>query len=361
MQKADGTQKDTLSDTDWQLILGNNPEKFDYTGIDPHMVESYAPRTSVQVPAGGFAVSPATSPEGTDPVSGREWTTDSTAPAHAGAAVDLEYACTFKLTDPNTGKAMPRDCGAAALAKDPTLGEQCDCLAPTSSSFTPAELPAVCNTATPTTQDYAKAYPTIRELLLAKLLGKVQGANEGIVSSLCPIHTEEQTPGDPLFGYRPAMNSIVNSLRKALTPECLPERLPKAPDASGALAVPCLVLGTFPPGNSAPTDCSSLPGYSPVDPTVLQRFKNDQHNTFMDQGSVGTDPLDELTCQLNQLPANSTCDQGTTVGWCYVDNGTSSAMDCPQAIVFTPRALVDNVITNLQCLEAQQADQADAN
>jgi hypothetical protein len=44
----------------------------------------------------------------------------------------------------------------------------------------------------------------------------------------------------------------------------------------------------------------------------------------------------------------------------WLGSPCSRQVDCPQAIVFTPRARVDNVITNLQCLEAQQ-DQADAN
>ena len=83
-------------------------------------------------------------------------------------------------------------------------------------SFTHEQVPAVCNDATPTQQDYAKAYPTIRELLLAKLLGQVPGANEGVISSICPIHTSETSPGDPLYGYRPAMSAIVDRLKRAL-------------------------------------------------------------------------------------------------------------------------------------------------
>ena len=357
LQNPDGTQKDTLAAADWKLILGNDPETFDTSGIDPHMVESFTPRTNVQVPPGGFAVADPASPPGTDPICGREWITNST-PVHPDAPVDLEYACTFPLTDPATGKAASRNCDSAAILKDPTLNASCDCIAPTSGSFTPGQVPAVCNPGTPTMQDFAKAYPTIRELLLAKLLGEVDQANEGIVSSLCPIHTVEETPGDPLFGYRPAMNSIVNSLRKALAPQCLPERLAKTPDADGGLTVPCLILGTFPPGPDAPQDCSSVPGYGDVDPEVLAHFKSDQHARFIAEDGTGADPSTELTCQLDQLPANTACDQGTDVGWCYVDDG--SHQGCPQAVVFTPRALVKNVVTNLQCLEASKADLGDA-
>jgi hypothetical protein len=65
----------------------------------------------------------------------------------------------------------------------------------------------------PTQQDYAKAYPTIREILLAKLLGQTPGANQGVISSICPIHTVEAMPGDPLFGYRPAMTTLIDRLK----------------------------------------------------------------------------------------------------------------------------------------------------
>ncbi|MEO8800989.1 MAG: hypothetical protein ABI551_24060, partial [Polyangiaceae bacterium] len=78
-----------LSPADWTKILGANPEHYDYTGIDPHMVESYKPRDGL-------------SATGTDPINGREWITDTAGVSiNDGGkmpfAVDREYACTFKL------------------------------------------------------------------------------------------------------------------------------------------------------------------------------------------------------------------------------------------------------------------------
>ena len=67
-----------------------------------------------------------------------------------------------------------------------------------------------------TVQVYAKAYPTIRELMLANMMG-----TQGVVSSLCPIHTTPtagSTGDDPLYGYRPAVNVIVNRMAPALQP-----------------------------------------------------------------------------------------------------------------------------------------------
>ncbi len=204
-RNPDSPQKTNLAAADWTLILGKDPVDYDYSGIDPHMVESYKPRTSVPVPPGGFPVAGPTAPEGTDPISGRDWTTNSTNAEHQGVLVDVEYACTFKL-------AAPRDCSAAATQADQTLNDACDCLPPNpnTGSFTPDQIQAVCNSTMPTLQDYAKAYPTVREILLAKLLGEVPGANQGVLSSICPIHDLEMTPGDPVYGYRPAMAALVD-------------------------------------------------------------------------------------------------------------------------------------------------------
>jgi hypothetical protein len=61
-----------------------------------------------------------------------------------------------------------------------------------------------------------KAYRCLRELEIAHAMG-----DQGIVSSLCPIHPAPVGgPGDPLFGYRPAVNAIVNRLGGRLV-QCL--------------------------------------------------------------------------------------------------------------------------------------------
>jgi hypothetical protein len=78
---------------------------------------------SSSVADGGFAASDTSAAEFTDPISGREWITDSTSAQHSGANVDLEYACTFKLP-------MSRDCSDAATRADPTLLDSCDCTPP---------------------------------------------------------------------------------------------------------------------------------------------------------------------------------------------------------------------------------------
>ena len=152
--------------------------------------------------------------------------------------------------------------------------------------------------------ELAKAYPTIRELELANLLG-----NAGIVSSLCPIHTVDQMGGQyPLYGYRPAMNAIVTG-SAAPWHRCLPE--PLHVDAAGA--VQCRVVMTLPNGGG--------------DATVPQLL-----------GS--------------QLVGGS-CAQSTEQGWCYVTG--AAAGRCAQKIVFSPSTLPSGATVELDCLEATQS------
>jgi hypothetical protein len=153
------------------------------------------------------------------------------------------------------------------------------------------------------------------------------------------------------------MNAIVNRLKQSLSHQCLPQRLQitSTPQANGNVSetVPCLVLGTF-PNQPASTDCTTIAGYTNPDPQTLQHFREDQHAQWAQNGSAGTDPSTELTCQLTQLTPNVKCDTGTNVGWCYIDNG--SVMGCAQAILFNKSALKGGVTTSLQCIEASSGE-----
>jgi hypothetical protein len=193
----------TLTDADWIKILGNDPQNYDYSGIDPHMIESYQPRSGVAAPGAS---------NDADPINGHDWVTNTSngAPglgAGGGGhvlAVDREYGCIFPLVD-STGTPAPRDC---TLPQNASL---CDC-PHVNNSVTLQELPPICDQTTQTSQTGAKAYPTIRELLLAKLLGP-----QGIVASICPQHVTESAPGDPLWGYRPAIGILISRLAPVIS------------------------------------------------------------------------------------------------------------------------------------------------
>jgi hypothetical protein len=339
-------QASTLTDADWVKILGKDPQNFDYSGIDPHMIESYQPRSGIAGPG---------SPPGTDLISGHEWITNQ-GTGHI-LNVDREYACTFQLADGN-GNATPRDCTQTQYQSF------CDC--PAAATLTTDQLPPICDPKTQTLQTGAKAYPTIRELLLANLMGK-----QGIVASICPEHVSEQGAGDPLFGYRPAVAAIIDRLKGALTNQCLPEQL-QVTDGT----VPCLILVTLPQAPGGGTcknpDCNQPGLVGPggqiaagqvFDQNVLDDFCDSQ-NTAYEQavqaaGGDATelqDPALQSVCAMVQLTATAnpgdfsggSCKNSKEAGWCYVTG--APAGDCPQAILFADGPPHGSIV-NLQCIE----------
>jgi hypothetical protein len=305
-----------LSDADWTKILGHDPEHGDYAGIDPHMIESYAPRPGLPPPQ---------SKNDADPIHGREWITDTDGHvALSGLAVDRQYACTFALK-------TPRDCTR------PENQDSCDCR---SSTLTHDGLPPVCDETTPTLQTRAKAYPTTRELLLAKKLGA-----QGLVSSICPIHTSEETPGDPLYGYRPAVASIVDRLGQLLGAQCIPRALTTDPDTG---KVPCRVLAALPDSNAA---CDPKHGLAPADATDAKGYRDELVRE-------GSDVANGTICEVVQLTgaslSNGTCALSTTPGWCYVSG--EAAAPCAQTLTFSSTATLPNrAQVRMVCLESQAA------
>jgi hypothetical protein len=380
MKASDCPQKDSLGTADWTRILGAGAAgvgtgPHDYTGIDPHMVEDYQPTRNgvsyaTQAPETVPEVVPASYPrgKGLDPINGGDWQTNSLTgsgiPNHA-LPIDREYACIFQL-------ASPRDCSQGytpeGVPVDPVNSYACDCQAV---QLQGTEVPPVCGLAHPdapysacsalgscatandyTTQYYAKAYPTIRELTLAQLMGP-----QGVVSSLCPIHTNEAEPGDPLYGYRPAITAIVNRLKSALSTQCLPEPL-DAVESQGKLEVPCLALASLPNtvSGTESTECPKHPGLSAPDPVVLETFKANQHAAWLT--ATGTTDLSKLaTCEVDQIsvPPGGTCVEpgATEQGWCYVTGPAAGACDT-QAVLFTPNTVPNGATVNLQCILANE-------
>jgi len=314
--------KSRLTDDDWTTILGKDPKAFDYTGIDPHMIESFAPRPAVGHPETEAG-------NGTDPVHGREWITNA-----APDSVDRQFACTFDRVDLATGQPRELDCSQDAGT------DVCDC--PAKAGAPSGQIPPLCKPDDVTKQIKAKAYPTIRELLLARSLG-----TQGIVSSMCPIHVREETPGDPLFGYRPAVTAIVNRLKDALTNECLPRKL-----TVSAAQVPCLILETLPkPGDQRACDDSAR-GLRQPDPAILKRFREAKSEEWRATGGPSSgipDPSTFPVCEVAQLPAGKDCSTSSDAGWCYYEGG-----DCAQQIRFSKAGNpVSNAVVDLQCVEQQ--------
>jgi hypothetical protein len=263
-----------------------------------------------------------------DPISGREWLTDQ-GHAYPDSLVDLQYACTFPL-------AHTRDCGGSS----PPAG--CDCVG---TKLKPEQESPVCDAKTPTLQTMAKAYPTIRELLLAKKMGP-----QGIVSSICPIHVTEEGTGDPLYGYNPAVAAIVDRLKSKLDGPCLPQKLAVQNDGT----VKCLVLATLPqPGGESA--CDPALGMSRPDDSTLTLFRKQEHAAWVANGQAGPDPDTLPVCAIQQLVkgdlTNGTCRDSNKPGWCYVEGASAAPDHCTQELQFTQGTPPNGVKVSLQCIE----------
>jgi hypothetical protein len=142
-----------VANPDWTKLLGADPEHYNYAGIDAHMIQSSTPRAGL---TGGDPNSPR-GQNGTDPVNGREWNTQKR---------DLQYACTFDLPDPVSCVGNP---------------ESCDCADDPSQPGKPSTNTPLCAKDGSAAQIKGKAYPSVRELLVAKKMG-----SRATIGSICP-------------------------------------------------------------------------------------------------------------------------------------------------------------------------------
>ncbi len=306
--------KSALTDADWQKILGKDPDHYDTSGIDPHMVQSTTARAGLPMPS----ASPGDN--GGDPVHGREWDTH----GH-----DLQYACTFPL-------AMQKDC-----TQNP---DACDCDG--------TQNPPLCSPGNGKTQTRAKAYPTVRELRVAHALGK-----QGVVASLCPRTVDDQgvtlEPEEksgvpnPLYGYRPAVSAIIDRLKGSLTQQCLPSALLR--DEKNQVS--CTVLATLAKGGDE-GECARL-GLSAPPQELLSAF-------VRDNPAAAGKPVCVVP-QIGEKPGE-TCKSEKQSGFCYVDNTATAkpARQCQQALVFSKATdeTLNGAIYTLQCIEQFQVGEA---
>jgi hypothetical protein len=132
-------------------------------------------------------MSPPSSPNGTNPINGHEWSI----PQPAG---DIQYACVFPILN-------PIDCTQA--------GAVCDCFQGSTNLDNPLCDPNPNDNMNPTLQARAKAYPGIKHLAIAKGLEA-----QGIVASLCAKQLTDPTQDD--YAYRPAVKSIIAQIKPTL-------------------------------------------------------------------------------------------------------------------------------------------------
>ncbi|HVW27924.1 MAG TPA: hypothetical protein VHC69_21315 [Polyangiaceae bacterium] len=282
------TAAQMMTDQTWAVILGDDGTTTGNPPINPTdnlMVEARDPRGGMDGENPPVALAPPDSPRNANPVNGHEWVNSD--------GTDLQYACIFPL--PAT-----RDC-ATLLMQTPQPG--CDCKPGTETDKNPLCEDQAGNYSA--TQWAAKGYPGIRELQVLKDFG----AN-GIVASICAKNLSDSTRQD--YGYRPAVDAIVDRLKEALTGKCLPRTLTVDPVTK---TVPCSVVEV------RPSACLGTPGRIPAPAAVIQPVITRLQETKVCDApgkpacnSLNLCEIEEATgddCHKNQSP--------TETGWCYVD------------------------------------------
>lgn len=292
---------------DWTKILGRDPATWDETGIDPHMIQSSTPRPGLPPPSAR---------DDADPVNGREWTTN----GH-----DLELACTFDLYERNqSGGTDPvrRVCGG-----DEKKRELCDCDGTKDVPLCAADDKSV--------QVKGKAYPTRRELVLAKELG-----DQAVVTSLCPRQLTSPNADD--YGYRPAVRAITHRLERSLVGSCLPRALERQ-DAQGNVA--CLVLAAL--RDAGPESECDRYGLKAPDEPMLQQVRDRM------RAEDGDEAARHPVCIVPQVavPSGQTCrDSSDGIAFCYAE--APQITRCEHAIAFTKASQrLEGARFTMQCLQ----------
>ncbi len=342
LRNNDGTLKPNLSENDWVRILGKNPGAFDFDGIDPRMYELGRPRTAEELAAqsvlanpagieGVYAAQEAAGKKATDPDFVIKDRNTNIAGKEAGFGADLNYACTFTL---GTQRGLePADIAGVGDCNKHYGSEACS--PSTKWDPTPAN----------GKQIRAKAYPTTRELQLARALG-----TRGIAASLCPLKVTSANPSqDPDYGYNPAVKSIVDRLADFLNARCLSQVLKPTSEPGQQVTVNCAMYEIVAEGTPAQDgDCAARTNRAVGNPGILARFRE----SLKDEGS--TEQANKQICLLKQLPVlpGETCLNNTEQGWCYVQaNGSKTpAGKCTQAVVFQQNTVVNGSPVRIQCV-----------
>jgi len=297
------------ADIDWSKILGDprNPAG-PIPPSDPHMIESVEPRTRQGLADVNAAAN-------ADPIHGHEWSTDKISPLPNS---DLQFACIFPLP-------APKACGSAV--------SDCDCRPDQGSMAAPPTTSPLCQVgnAYSTNQVKAKAYPGTRELEVLKGIG-----DQAIVASICPANVADPNASD--YGYRPAIEALINRLRNALRGRCLPRQL-EVDEATKQ--VPCVIVEAFNPAPGSDCNCE--------DPMYAGRSVAAGDVITPEIKAAGT-----CRCVINQLEGGpqDTCRRTTIApadiggGWCYVDPAQNvGSCDVVSACSPTDRRLIKFVNT----------------
>jgi hypothetical protein len=293
----------------WDDIAGD-PENY-VEARSPYMVELGAGR-SRKDPITGTTIAPSGTPNGSGPMVGGALINDHDRLITTGG--DIQYACVFPILSPI----------------DDSVSGGGDCAPGSGNMDNPLCAPNPADSGNYTLQTKAKAYPGLKHLAIARGMG-----SQGIAASICAKQLDDKSKAD--FGYRPAMKAIIDRLKLALHPACLPRTL--SPDTSGE--VQCLILeaSTVPTAEASACNQCQTAGRQPIS------MSNPNHEPAVQAALQDPDAAMagwNCFCEIPQttLPAGSnpgledcqTNPNSTANGWCYVDPSTAPANYSPAEI-----------------------------
>jgi len=269
----------------WAKILGD-PDA-NVPPADPHMVESIYPREGIAGTGGAVWE---------DPINGHEYDVQVSKPeGQPRPSGDLQYACIFDLPEPFDCQDSSCDCGNPEHSQNNPL-----CQAPDQSYGS--------------MQYRAKAYPGLRQLSVLEGIG-----TQGIVGSICPAQVVDAASPD--YGYRPAIQALIERLKEQLEPPCLSRSL--SPATNGQVA--CIVVEgrELPDGDSC--DCDYAAARVPVaaehqsavsDAKASLIGEASEISCFCEIEQLADEQL--ATCK-NSLDDDPQLNGEPVDGWCYVD------------------------------------------
>jgi hypothetical protein len=316
------------SDIPWDHLLpdaAGNPPK------DPLMRESIEARTGVH-PITNEPIGMPTAAERLNQINGHEWK----------ATTDLQFACTFDLTQPLTDKprsdglfGASRDCSEAANTSSCSCSDR---LAPDGSKSPLCHDPKTGEFGK--IQTAAKAYPGTRQLEV--LRGHNESARDNsIVASICPKNLDWAARNTSGYGYNPAIAALVDRLKTQLGDTCLPR--PLTPDESDRLS--CAVIEASVELSWNQRTCAER-GRMDANTAIAAAVRH-QMKAELICDVEGTRPCAEFRlCELKQLAST---DPDNALSKCQNDVGIEASSSVPGYCYIAPNQGIGNAELVAKC------------
>ena len=354
---ASQAQKATLTDADWQLILGKDPENFDYTRHRPahgRVVPAADERPGAQwrlprgrpEPARGYR--PDRRPRMRPPT--RRWPSTRASSSTASTPASSSSRRRARLRSHRDHRRPDADRLVRlhrSRRREPGR------------SRTPSSRRSATTRRTPSRTTRRRTRRSVSSSSRTSS-GRRATARTRASSRRSARSTRSDMSGngtDPLYGYNPAMNAIISRLSKALSHQCLPQRLTiDTDDRTRCRAWSWERSLARQARRACRTSCSdpNFPAYEPADPRACSRSSSDdQHAAFERARRRRHRPVDVPHVRAETADAERALRhrhhrERLVLRREQLDRGRR----CAQEILFSKTALTSGVTTTLQCLEA---------